>query len=151
MGKIRTTWDLSLTVGIPFSRWGAIPYVRSPLPFPARIINGNDQESKEAIVSTKPRQHPFELAVVWRQQMKSDPSLTKAKIAVREGVSRARVTQIMDLFELPLEIQNGLQHPPAPLEIHSFPERQLRILVQCRDATEQVNRWREWVQKLTNS
>jgi hypothetical protein len=126
-------------------------FILFPIPFPAHIAQENDQQSKEGIEMSETRQHPFELAMIWRQQLESDPSLTKAKISVREGFSRARVTQIMDLLKLPMEIQNALQHPPPPLEIHAFPERQLRTLVQCGDPTIQVSRWREWIQKLINS
>jgi hypothetical protein len=80
--------------------------------------------------------------------MKLDPELSKARIAVREGISRARVTQIMDLLELPNEIQAGLLNPPTPLEIHSFSERSLRVLVSCEDEEIQISRWRDLVQKL---
>ena len=31
----------------------------------------------------------------------------------REGISRARVTQVMNLLELPAEIQAGLLEPPG--------------------------------------
>ena len=30
--KTRSCWNLSLTIGIPFSRWGARPFVQSPMP-----------------------------------------------------------------------------------------------------------------------
>jgi len=64
--------------------------------------------------------HPFLLAQSWRQEMENDTKLNKARIAAREGVSRARVTQIMNLLQLPAEIQADLLKPPAPFEIHSF-------------------------------
>jgi hypothetical protein len=35
-GKIRTCWDLTVTVGIPFSRWGAAPFIVEPIPFPTK-------------------------------------------------------------------------------------------------------------------
>ena len=61
----------------------------------------------------KRRQRPFEWARTWRQQMGTDPMLNKTKIAAREGISRARVTQIMNLLELPAEIQSDLLCPPV--------------------------------------
>ena len=97
------------------------------------------------------RPHPFELAQVWRLQLESDPKLNKAGIAAREGISRARVTQIMDLLELPEEIRNGLIRPPASLEIHSFPERRLRIMVGCGDQAAQMRGWQGLVQELVGS
>jgi hypothetical protein len=49
---------------------------------------------------------------------------------------------------LPAEIQAGLLTPPAPLEIHSFSERSLRVLVACGDEEIQTSRWRNLVQEL---
>ena len=92
--------------------------------------------------------HPLLLAQAWRQELDHDTRLTKARIAVREGVSRARVTQVMNLLQLSAEIQAGLLEPPAPLEIHSFSERSLRPLVACRNEKTQTSRWQELVQKL---
>ena len=39
--------------------------------------------------------------------------LNKARIAAREGISRARVTQVMNLLQLPAEIQASLLEPPG--------------------------------------
>jgi hypothetical protein len=99
----------------------------------------------------EPRIHPFLLAQSWQQQLSQNAGLTKAKKAAREGISRARVTQVMNLLELHAEIQSGLLTPPAPLEIHSFSERSLRVLVACGDEEIQASRWRDLVQDLTNS
>lgn len=75
----------------------------------------------------------FLLAQSWRQQMEHDAKLKKARIAAREGISRARVTQVMNRLQLPAGIQAGLLRPPAPLKIHSFSESSLRVLVSCGD------------------
>ena len=83
--------------------------------------------------------------------MEQDTKLNKARIAAREGISRARVTQVMNLLQLPAEIQAGLLRPPAPLVIHSFSERSLRVLVPCGDGETQTARWRELVQELSGS
>ena len=131
MGKTRTAWDLILTVAIPFSRWGASPYICSPIPLPADIIAQLVTEIQEESSVQKRRPHPFEMALLWRQQMRDDTALSKAKLAAREGLSRARVTQIMALLDLPKEIQSGLLNPPPPLKIHNFSERSLRVIVSC--------------------
>ena len=86
--------------------------------------------------------HPFLLAQSWCQQLEHDALLTKAKIAAREGISRARVTQIMNLLQLPAEIQADLLKPPAPLEIHTFSERSLRVILSCVWEEIQTSRWR---------
>jgi hypothetical protein len=151
MGKTRTCWDLSLTVGILFSRWGAQPFIIHPLPFPVGILEDFAQETETESEVQEPRMHPLVLAQSWRQQLDHDTRLTKARIAAREGISRARVTQVMNLLRLPETIQKELQCPPAPLEIHSFSERSLRILISCGDGEIQASRWRELVQELKSS
>jgi hypothetical protein len=107
--------------------------------------------TEEQSQAQEPRMHPFLLAQSWRQQMEHDANLNKARIAAREGISRARVTQVMNLLQLPAEIQAGLRSPPAPLDIHSFSERRLRMLVCCGDKEAQTSRWRELVQELRGS
>ena len=97
------------------------------------------------------RPHPFELAQTWRQQIGTDPMLTKAKIAAREGISRARVTQIMGLLQLPAAIQKDLVCPPSSLRVHSFTERRLRLLVRYKDEAIRMRLWRELLEELGNS
>ena len=143
MGKIRTSWDLSLTLGIPFARWGASPFICFPVPFPADVMEDMAREKKEKTEVPWRRRHPLALAQMWCQEMGTDPKLNKAKIAVREGISRARVTQIMDLLKLPAEIQNCLVRQPAPLGIDSFSERRLRVLVRRGNEEAQMRRWQE--------
>ena len=89
------------------------------------------------------RQHPFELALVWRRELEGDPTLSQAKIAAREGISRARVTQIKDLVKLPAEIQSDLLHRPPSIETRCIPERRLRALVRDGDEATQIRHWRE--------
>jgi ParB-like chromosome segregation protein Spo0J len=151
VGKNRTCWDLSLTLGIPFSRWGAHPFVVHPLPFPTHILEDIAPATKGRSHAQEPRTHPLLLAQSWRQEMEDDTKLNKARIAAREGISRASVTQVMNLLQLPTEIQAGLLRPPAPLEIHSFSERRLRVLVSCGDEEAQTARWRELVQELKSA
>jgi len=86
----------------------------------------------------------------WRSKTggEAHPARTEDVEAV---ISRARVTQVMNLLRLPSKIQVGLMRPPFPLEIHSFSERSLRVLVSCGDEEAQTARWRELVQNLRGS
>ena len=49
-----------------------------------------------------------------------------SEIARTEGLTRARVTQIMNLLKLPAEMQNFLLKLEDPKEIRKFSERKLR-------------------------
>ena len=148
-GKNRTNWSLAITVAIPFSRWGAEPFVASPIIFPHEArLKAQPPAPPEKII---PPMHPFHLALLWQQQIAGDAKLNQARIAVREGLSRARVTQIMNLLQLPEQVQSELQNLPPPLQIHSFSERYLRRLLLLDDAEIQMRDWLELLQKLKNS
>ena len=70
---------------------------------------------------------------------------------MREGLSRARVTQIMNLLQLPQVIQRQLQDPPPPLNIHDFSERHLRVLLAQSDNLRRLRDWQQWIKELRNS
>lgn len=149
--KIRTDWTLALTMGIPFSRWGATPFICSPVPFPTNTIAEMSQKGKGMTRRAAASVHPFELAVMWNRQIDVDPTLNKAKIAAREGLSRARVTQIMNPLQLPDSIQQQLMNPPPPLKIHVFHERRLRALLAQNDSVHQLQEWQQWLDELWRS
>jgi len=140
-----------MILAIPFRRWGAIPYIVHPVPFPSGIISSLVSDSCTRSDNKPARRHPYHQARLWCQEIESDSHITQANIASREGISRARVTQVMNLLQLPAEIQKELQCPPAPLEIHSFSERRLRGLLSCDNRESQLLRWRELVYELRNS
>jgi hypothetical protein len=52
-------------------------------------------------------------AQAWARANKHDAKLNKARIAAREGISWARVTQVMNLLQLPAKIQTSLLEPPG--------------------------------------
>jgi len=139
-GKTRTTWDIVLTVGMPFSRWGAVPFVVNPIPFPS--VAATNHLVTLTSVKELPPIHPFHLALRWRDEMAANPGLTQSRIAARENISRARVTQVMNPLHLPVEVQADLLNPPAPLGIDVFSERSLRALVSCSNEEDQIRQWR---------
>lgn len=145
-GKNRTSWDITLTVGIPFSRWGAVPFVLLPFPFPRDAAAAVHATEKARPVYASV--HPFQMAQRWRQELMADPQVTKARIAAREGLSRARVTQIMNLLLLPKEISDTLLNPPESLHIGVFSERRLRELLSQSSPTAQLDFWQAWLQEL---
>jgi hypothetical protein len=89
-GGIRTCWDLTLTLGIPFLRLGATPFIVRSIPFPSHALTEANECPEEEYTAP----HPFQMALNWRQEMAANAQLIKARIAGREGLCRARVTQI---------------------------------------------------------
>lgn len=124
-------------------------YVVSPFPFPREFPQCLNVHAAMNI-TPKRIMHPFLLAQAWREEMQSDKNLNMARIAAREGFSRARVTQIMNLLELPQVIQVDLLNPPAPIKINQFSERRLRSLIALADTAMQMDAWRSWVTDLMN-
>lgn len=119
---------------IPLSHRGAEPYIVDPPLFPSGIVSKVVSESRDR-ADPKP--------TAWRQEMLRASRIAEAKIAAREGISGARVTQLMNLLELPDQIQNDRRNPPTPLQISSFRERRLRQTVARGDPQSQLRRWQE--------
>jgi hypothetical protein len=77
-------------------------------------------------------------ALVWRQELDSGSAVRQADIARREGVSRARVTQVLMLLRLAPDIQESIlgltEHPAAP----RLAEHRLRPIARIADPQQQV-------------
>jgi hypothetical protein len=68
----------------------------------------------------------------WRRLLDSKKVGTKAVIARREGISRARVTQVMGLLRLAPEIQEHVLSLPDTVRRSAITERALRPLTQLK-------------------
>ena len=128
-----------MTIAIPFSRWGAQPYITHPFPFPIATVDALRAATAEPGLADDPPQHPIRLALEWLQLLEADPDLNMAKLAANRGFSRARVTQIMNLLRLPEQARETLLALSDPKQIRSLTEHRLRSIIACRD-TEMQNR-----------
>jgi hypothetical protein len=144
-GEFRTFWDINLIVGIPFSRWGAQPFVTRPFPYPVCCIEQLIQQPGCGDRTKKHVKHLIHLALEWQGQIENDPALTRAQIAAKQGVSRARVTQVMSLLALPSDVQSYLATLSDPQEIHFFSERRLRRLLCLQDLSARRKQWEETI------
>jgi len=77
-------------------------------------------------------------AIEWQALLKSGQIARQAEIARREGITRARVTQVLGLLRLPPEIQEEI--PTLPHSIHRRPvtERLLRPIAAIADQRDQL-------------
>ena len=130
-----------MLIGIPFSRWGAQPFVTSPIPFPASCIEQMNDRPQILNKISKHSKHPIHLAREWQDQMKNNLTLTRAQIAARHGISRARVTQIMSLLALPSHVQRFLETLTDLKQIRFFSERRLRRLLCTKDPSMLHQAW----------
>jgi len=75
--------------------------------------------------------------------LKLDDSLTMAKIAENRGISRARVTQIMNLLKLPKEIISHVASVSDKQDCRLFCERNLRQILAKEDAAARLAAFRQ--------
>lgn len=62
MNQTRTFWDHSLILAIPFSRWGAKPYIVDPILFPSGVFPNVVSESCDQADDEPVRIHPYQQA-----------------------------------------------------------------------------------------
>lgn len=82
-------------------------------------------------------------AMEWKKLLESGEGVTQADIARSEGLSRARVTQIMDLLNLAPEILKQILSMLKSTRKHKVTERSLRPITLTGDHREQVRAFRE--------
>ncbi len=87
--------------------------------------------------------HAIHLALRWQDELKSDSSMTMARIAEKNGFSRARVTQIMGFLKPDREIQRQLLSFSEPSQIKYFSERKLMQITCCKNRKKQVAAFKE--------
>ena len=83
------------------------------------------------------------MAMEWQRQLDAGEVGTQAEIARREGITRARVTQIMAMLRLAPEIREHILAMPESVGRPRISERVLRPLVQLENQMDQAARFRE--------
>jgi len=82
--------------------------------------------------------HPICQAIEWQNMLKLDKSLNQSQLADKQGVSRARVCQLMRLLSLPKEIQSVLVKLKDPEHIRLLSERKMRDVLNLSDQDSQI-------------
>ncbi len=106
-----------------------------------RVVNVVAQTRRSAKPPRQPRTpRVVELlrkAQEWRQQIDAGVVRRQVDIARREGITRARVTQVMGLLRLTPEIQDLILCMPDSAHRPPITERALRPVLQLTDAVDQ--------------
>ena len=76
-------------------------------------------------------------ALEWQALLESGDASSQAAIARQEGITRARVTQVMGLLRLAPEIQARVLSLPDMVRRPAITERALRPIVQLKNVTDQ--------------
>jgi hypothetical protein len=88
-------------------------------------------------------------AIEWQALLASGEALNQADIAHREGITRARVTQVMCLLRLAPEIQQHVLALPDMVRHPAITQRALRPIVQLENASDQKARFQELVSQVS--
>jgi len=88
----------------------------------------------------------LQMALEWQLQLDAGEVETQAAIARREGITRARVTQIMALLRLAPEIREHILAMSETVGRPEISERSLRAVVALASPAEQRIRFQELVE-----
>ncbi len=92
---------------------------------------------------------PLQEARRYAGTLESDPSVkTQADLAREMGVSRVRITQIMNLLRLDSKVQKQLLRLEDQKAIRFFSERRLRPLIQIGDPRRQVREFEKMLAQI---
>ncbi len=86
-------------------------------------------------------------AIEWQVLLESGEVANQAAIARQEGITRARVTQVMGLLRLTPEIQQHVLSLPDMGRRPAITERALRPIAQMEDVDDQKTRFHELLQQ----
>lgn len=85
----------------------------------------------------------------WRRQLDAGEVTNQAEIARREGITRARVTQVMSLVRLAPDIQEYVLSLPETVRRPIITERALRPIALLETATDQKTRFQELISDIS--
>ena len=84
-------------------------------------------------------------ATEWKDLMESGKIASQAEIARREGITRARVTQVLDLLRLAPEIQEKILTLTDPLHRRPVTERMLRPIGAIANQHDQLREFHKFL------
>jgi len=84
-------------------------------------------------------------ALAWRQELDAGEVARRADIARREGLTRARVTQVFMLLRLAPDIQEAILAIKESLDPPGVGERALRLLTRMEDPRRQAAAFEELI------
>jgi hypothetical protein len=86
--------------------------------------------------------NPVILAQEWQQAISSGEYPTQAEFARRQGISRARVTQVLQLLNLAPDVLHTITALGDPLPSQVITERMLRFIVDRSAGEQRQEIWR---------
>ena len=150
-GYSRTVWHIPIVFAIPLLRWSAGPFITAPIPYPNMDHEALLRPRLRLIGDLRKAVHPLRQAIKWQAMLDKDASLTQSQLAEKQGVSRARVCQVMRLLSLPKEVQSELLKLKNAADIRLLSERRIRDIALLPDEQSQLKAFTELRQKLRSA
>lgn len=111
-----------------------------------RVVNAAPRPRRPPKLPKEPRTpwvaELLRKAIEWQALLESGDVADQAGIARREGITRARVTQVMGMLRLAPEIQQHVLAMPEAVRRPAITERALRPLAKIEDAKQQLAQFR---------
>jgi hypothetical protein len=130
-------------MAMPIICRGTRPFIVHPFTYPDDYSKAIDPASQVSDTCVAPTPHAIHIALDWKAKLSADKTLTMAQLARQQGLSRARVTQIMNLLQLPPAIVKELRTIATREEARRFSERALREILLLRSTAEQLIAFRK--------
>ena len=112
---------------------------------PSQVVNAVPPSRRRARPPRSPKRvgpprivETLRKAIEWRRQLDAGEVRNQAAIAHREGISRARVTQVLGLLRLPTEIRHDIMAAQDEAQRRRPSEHALRRIISVRNASKQV-------------
>lgn len=110
--------------------------------FVSGIESAGTSPSTSSEEPTKRAANPVKQAFILKQLLEQSSCATQADLARHLGISRARVTQTLNLLRLAPEILDALLNLPES-QVHFFSERRLRPITQITSHNKQTRAFRK--------
>lgn len=114
LSGLRTSFGISITLGVPLPQYNLAPFVTAPFRHTLKMMMALSPEAHNKSHPVVLAKHPIWKVLGWQHRLDSDDKLTKVEIAQREGVSKSRMTQMFRLLNLPKKALSYLKNQNTP-------------------------------------
>jgi hypothetical protein len=124
---MRTSFGIKFVLGVPLPQYNLPPFAAAPFRFTWNSQSDSGESMANADGDSGPR-HPICKVLEWGRRLQTEGSLTRAQLAREEGTTKAYITQMLRLTNLPEEARQYLSALRSPETIRSFSLRRLAMV-----------------------
>lgn len=112
---------------------------------PSRVVRSDPPAIPARIPKTPRVVELLRKAIEWQALLESGKIANQAEIAHQEGITRARVTQVLGLLRLAPEIQEKILTPAGTFQRRPVTERMLRPIGSIADQRDQLREFHRFL------